>query len=135
MGYNERLYALALWALVLLDYFIAPWAKASAGPLRGYELLPFTLPYLAGLLLGLLATTSTARKLAALTIIAGALMATGVLLVVFWWYSLALHYVATGGGVAELEPTVWLTLKDSVVFSTVGVVMAISRPRGKGAST
>lgn len=120
---KQRLMLVLFWLLVFVAYLI-PWSESSKGLHNGLGLLPFTTPYLSGLVLGLHAVFVKTRRFL-LAAIASILMITGVLLVVFWWYGLALHYVATGGGVAELEPGIWFALAIILVYLLLSIYMHI----------
>lgn len=109
-----RFYIIASWILCLLAYLM-PWVKSNIGILPAFKLIPFTTLYVIGLALGLIPLWIKAYKLL-LAILACVLMITSILCVIFYWYSLALHYVATGGGVAELEIGVWFAFVTAIVY-------------------
>lgn len=98
------------WILCLIAYLM-PWAEGNKGILLGFSLAPFTLPYLIGLIVGLVSLMAKVRKLL-LAIAASMLMVFGVFMVIFYWYSLALHY----GGVAKLMIGVWIALIASALY-------------------
>lgn len=114
---------LAFWFLCLLAYLI-PWAESNKGLLQGFNLIPFTFPYLLGLLVGLLPIIAGGRRLF-VAIVASILMLFGVLLVLIYWYSLALHY----GGVAELEVGIWIALVVPLLY-LLGSIYVYSREIG-----
>ncbi|GEM_PF-2578370 len=120
-----RLILVVSWLLVFMAY-LAPWSESNRGLHSGLGLLPFTAPYLVGLVLGLLAVFTKTRRFS-LVIAPSILMFTGILLVISWWYGLALHYVATGGGIAELEPGIWLATAASLVYLLLSIYVHASK--------
>ena len=103
-----------LWILCLA-VFLVPWARGSTGMLFGFNLLPFTIPYIVGLAIGFPPIVTRSRR-ALLTVLASIFMLWGALNVALYWYSLALHYVATGGGVAEILPGTWIALITALAY-------------------
>ena len=107
------------WILCLVS-FLLPWARSSTGILFGFNLTPFTTPYIAGLVIGFPQLVTKVKKI--LPILACILMVWGVFNVVFYWYNLALHYIATGGGVAEILIGAWIALANLLYLYSINVL-------------
>lgn len=116
-----RLCVFISWVLCFVAYLI-PWVESGTGFLPGFRLILFTAPYALGLVLGFISLCIGTHRLL-LAILAFVLMIVSVVCVIFYWYSLALHYVATGGGVAELEIGVWLALIASTVYLVLNILL------------
>jgi hypothetical protein len=54
-------------------------------------------------------------------------MVWGVFNVVFYWYNLALHYIAIGGGVAEILIGTWIALATAFLYLVVTIYRYQSR--------
>jgi hypothetical protein len=112
------------WILCFIAYLL-PWARSSTGILLGFNLTPFTTPYIAGLVIGFPQLVTKAKKI--LPILACILMVWGVFNVVFYWYNLALHYIAIGGGVAEILIGTWIALATAFLHLVVTIYRYQSR--------
>jgi len=106
------------WVLCLVS-FLLPWARSSTGILFGFNLIPFTIPYIAGLAIGFPPLVGKVKKV--FPVLACILMVWGVINVAFYWYNLALHYVATSGGAAEILIGSWIAL--ATVFLHLAVTI------------
>lgn len=119
----KKLYVVISWILCFIAYLM-PWVRSNVGFLPAFKLTLFTFPYAVGLALGLISFWIKKRRLL-LNISACILMIIGVLCVIFYWYSLALHYVATGGGVAELEIGVWFAFATTIIYLLLNIFVKL----------
>lgn len=108
----------AVYLLFTISYFL-PWGAQNGTVYLGISIMPFSAPYLAGIIAGLIAVTSK-RRLLPLVVLSGLLGVLGVLLVSLWWYGLALHYVAGSGVKVTIEFGAWVALASSLIYIGVG---------------
>jgi len=116
-----RLIYVALWLAAVAVYSI-PWVRGDGEIFTGWEFtLPFSLPYVVGLLFGLVVLL-TRRFAFGLSLAAGILMILGVVGAVFGYYFAELVATLAGGNVA-MEPGMCIAFLYSLVYTVAAPVI------------
>ena len=110
-----------LWLAAVAVYSV-PWIRLDGDVYTGWNCtLPFSLPYVIGLLLGLLVLLTT-RLPFGLSLAAGILMILGVVGAVFGYYFAELVATLAGGNVA-MEPGMCIAFLYSLVYTVAAPVI------------
>jgi len=110
-----------LWLAAVVVYSV-PWIRLDGDVYTGWNCtLPFSLPYVIGLLLGLVVLLTT-RLPFGLSLAAGILMILGVVGAVFGYYFAELVATLAGGYVA-MEPGMGIAFLYSLVYTVAAPVV------------